>query len=230
MTNQNLTLTKLQTLNPSLFIESVFSPSFTNYGKILELNCSKDLISKLEKDTSIPDKGNVYIPYIREWEDSKIFNEISPHFNEDIEIGYCNGQNTELNALEWHSCNEINIYSTPVVLFLAKLKNLDNNFKLDSKKVKTFYVPKNTAILLYNSTLHFAPCKVEKDGFKAIIILSNLTNTELENNKVNFTVDKKYEQFLFKNNKFIICHKDATSLTKQSVKPNIIGTNLKLTI
>jgi len=230
LTNKNLTLMKLQTLNPSLFIESVFSPSFTKYGKILDLNCSKDLISKLDKDTTIPEKGNVYIPYIREWENDKIFNEISSHFDEEIEIGYCNGQNTELNALEWHSCNEINIYSTPVVLFLAKLSDLDDNFKIDSSKVKTFYVPKNTAIVLYNSTLHFAPCKVEKEGFKAIIILSNLTNTELEENNVKFNVDKKYEQFILKNNKYIICHKDATYLTKQGVKPNIIGTNLKLTI
>lgn len=230
MSNNNSTLKKLQTLNPSLSIESAYSSLFKEYGKILDLNCSKNLITKLEKDTKIPDKGNIYIPYVREWEDEKTIEELSPYFDEEIEIGYCNGQNTDLNALEWHTCNEINVYSTDVVLFLAKLTDLDHNYELTSSKIKTFYIPKNTTILLYNTTLHFSPCKVDSTGFRAVIILSDLTNTELRENNIKFYSDKKYEPFLFKKNKYIICHKEATALTKQNIKTNIVGTNLKLTI
>lgn len=230
MQDNNSTLLKLKKLNPSINIESVFDKTFNPFGQILNLNCSSKLLSKLEKDTDIPEVGNIYKPFIREWEDEEIVNELSQYYDKKIEIGYCNGQNTKLNALEWHDCPEINIYSRDVVLFLSTLDNLDNSFSLNSKSVKTFFVPKNTAILLYNTTLHFAPCKVDKDGFKAIIILEDQTNTEIEDNSTLFNTGNPFNSLIFKKNKYIICHQDATNLTNQNVKANIKGINLNLNI
>ena len=228
MNINNTKLTVLKKLNPSLEIESVFSSSFNEYGKILNLNCRDKLLKKLDSETQIPNKGNIYTPFVRNWEDKETVDEIFPYFNEKIEIGYCNGQNTSLNALEWHCCDEINIYATDAILFLAKLTDFDKEQKIDSSKVKTFFVPKNTAILLLKSTLHFSPCKVDQGGFKAIIILSNLTNTELKNTTI--LGNEKYKEFLFKKNKYIICHKDFSTLTVQNVKANLVGKNLNLKI
>lgn len=232
MSEMNSTLKNLQKLNPTLNIESVFEKSFLEYGNILNLKCQNDLISKLNKDTDIPENGNIYKAFIREWEDKEIIDELSSYYEDKIEIGYCNGQNTALNALEWHNCDEINVYSTDVVLFLAKVKDLNKSYSLDSKDVKAFYVPKNTSILLFKDTLHFSPCKTEKSGFKAIIVLSDYTNTELEEDESLKLKNSSniIDSLIFKKNKYLICHKDATHLTKQGVKANITGSNYNLNI
>ncbi|NCD05460.1 MAG: hypothetical protein EOL97_05025 [Spirochaetia bacterium] len=66
MSEMNSTLKNLQKLNPTLNIESVFEKSFLEYGNILNLKCQNDLISKLNKDTDIPENGNIYKAFIRE--------------------------------------------------------------------------------------------------------------------------------------------------------------------
>jgi len=222
---------KLQQLNSNIEILDVFNPEFEKYGKILNLNCSKNLIEKINKETTIPSQGNEYIAYIRDWEEKEIVEELKSYYDTNIEIGYCNGQNTKLNALEWHDCNEINIFATDALLFLAKMEDLEN-FKLDSNKVKAFFLEKGTSILMYNDTLHFAPCKVEDKGFKAIVVLSDLTNTELDVQTINKTneSEKHMDSLLFKKNKFIICHEEAGNLTKQGVQANINGENYNLNI
>ncbi len=230
MQNENSTLQKLKKLNPSINIISVFDKTFSSFGQILNLNCTSKLLSKLENNTEIPNSGNIYKPFVRDWEDEEIVKELSPFYDKKIEIGYCNGQNTKLNALEWHNCDEINIYSRDVVLFLSTLDDLDNSFSLNSKNVKTFFIPKNTAILLYKTTLHFSPCKVNKDGFKAIIILEDQTNTEIDNSSTSIEDDNPFNSLIFKKNKYIICHKDATNLINQNVQANIKGVNLTLNI
>ena len=232
MTSTDTKLTHLQTLNPELNIESIFQDSFIKYGSILDLKCKDNLITKLEKDTTIPETGNIYKPFVREWEEKEIKSELSHLYDEAIEIGYCNGQNTKLNALEWHNCNEVNVYGTDVVLFLAKLDDLSDDYNLESSKIKTFFVPKNTSILLFNDTLHFSPCKVDKGGFKAIIILSDATNTELEASDIAYInkSNKNLDSLILKKNKFIICHREAANLIQQNVKANINGINLSLNI
>lgn len=227
----NEKIVKLQSLNPNFKIYDINSNEFKNYGRILNLKCSSSLIKKLENETNIPNEGNIYRAYVRDWEEKEIVEELKKYYDGAIEIGYCNGQNTKLNALEWHDCNEINIFSTDAILFLAKLDNL-NNFKLDSNKIKAFFVEKGTSILMNSDTLHFAPCKVDKNGFKAIIILSDLTNTELDVKPIDYKEDSenKMKALLFKKNKFIICHEEATNLTNQGVQANINGENYNLKI
>ena len=227
MEKQNNRLMQLIKLNPSLNIISVNDSSFEKYGKILNLNCEKDLIKKMEEDTEIPQTGNVYVPYVRNWENKNIINELSQYYEEKIELGYCNGQNVMLNALEWHNCNEIDVFATDALLFLAKTQDLEN-YQLNSNQIKAFFVEKGTSVLLYNDTLHFSPCKTEKTGFKTMIILSDQTNTDLEENT---TKPENYlDSLLLKKNKYIICHKEAENLTKQGVKANIIGENFCLNI
>ncbi|MGD1821856.1 MAG: DUF4867 family protein [Pleomorphochaeta sp.] len=222
---------KIQKLNPNIEILNVSDSIFEKYGKILDLKCKNKLIDKLINETAIPNEGNVYKAFVRSWEEKDVVEELSTFYDEKIEIGYCNGQNTKLNALEWHDCDEINIFSTDALLFLAKIEDLEN-YKLNSKKVKAFYVEKNTALLMYKDTLHFAPCKIEDSGFKAIVVLSDLTNTELDIQTINKSKEDQnsLNSLLFKNNKFIICHEEATNLTNQGVQANINGENYNLKI
>lgn len=225
-------LVRTQKLNKELNIKSVFDESFTPYGKPISLKTQKALINFLDKDTLIPEKGNIYIPSVEEWEKENIVEELSPYFKKEVQIGYCNGQNTHLNALEWHNCDEINVYATDAVLFLATIEDLDENFILDESKIKSFFVPKNTSILLYNTTLHYSPCKVNPSGFKAIIVLEKDTNTDIdkESKQLLEKSEDRYKSLILKKNKYIICHKDATTLTLQNVKVGIKGQNLKVNI
>lgn len=225
-------LVRIQKLNRELNIKSVFDESFALYGKPISLKTQKPLLNYLDKDTLIPEKGNIYIPSVKQWEKDYIVEELSPYFKNEVQIGYCNGQNTLLNALEWHNCDEINVYATDAVLFLATIEDLDENFILDESKIKSFFVPRNTSILLYNTTLHYSPCKVNPSGFKAIIVLEKETNTDIdeEYKQLLEKSEDKYKSIVLKKNKYIICHEEATNLTENNVKVGIKGQNLKLNI
>lgn len=222
---------QIQKLNPNFKIYDVNSSEFERYGRILHLHCKKSLIEKLDRDSILPEEGNIYKPFIREWEDQDIIDELSQFYAGQVEIGYCNGQNTKLNAMEWHNCNEINVFSTDALLFLAKLDDLEE-YHLDSSLVKAFFIEKGTALIVGKDTLHFSPCKIDEKGFRAIIVLGDLTNTELD--EEDLAIKEKaasvVDSLLFKTNKYIICHKEADNLIKQGVKPYITGVNFDLNI
>ena len=46
--------------------------------------------------------------------------------------------------------------------------------------MKAFLVPKGTAVEVYATTLHYAPCGVDGDGFKVSVILPRGTNFPLK--------------------------------------------------
>ena len=102
--------------------------------------------------------------------------------NMPIEIGYCNGQNSTLNGLEYHIGSEINVAVTDLVLMLGKLQDVDN-YQYKTEDVEIFFVKKGTALQLYETTLHFSPSKTDLKGFKCIVILPRGTNEPLKNGK-----------------------------------------------
>ena len=97
-----------------------------------------------------------------------------------IQIGYCNGHNRKLNALEYHRSSEVDVAATELVLMLGKQQDITEDFTYDTSRVKAFRVPAGTAVELYATTLHYAPCHTEKDGFQCTIILPKGTNLDLE--------------------------------------------------
>lgn len=68
---------------------------------------------------------------------------------------------------------------TPV-LMLGKQQDITEEFTYDTSKVKAFRVPAGTAVELYATTLHYAPCHTEKSGFQCTIVLPKGTNLDLE--------------------------------------------------
>lgn len=79
-----------------------------------------------------------------------------------IQIGYCNGHNRKLNALEYHRSSEVDVAATELVLMLGKQQDITEEFTYDTSKVKAFRIPAGTAVELYATTLHYAPCHTEK--------------------------------------------------------------------
>ena len=97
-----------------------------------------------------------------------------------IQIGYCNGHNTMLNALEYHRDSEINIAAEDAVLMLGLLADVEEDHTYDTSKVEAFLLPGGMAVEIYASTLHYAPCHVKENGFQVAIVLPKGTNYPLK--------------------------------------------------
>mgnify|MGYP002228031304 CR=1 FL=1 len=58
-----------------------------------------------------------------------------------IQIGYCNGHNHLLNAVEYHRDSEINIAVTDLILILGKEQDITEDHTYDSSKMEAFLIP-----------------------------------------------------------------------------------------
>jgi hypothetical protein len=199
---------------------------FIKYGKVLTDFDFSELDEYMINSSRVPDEGNIYLASVEEMESKSIFNTMKNivYGGMDIQIGYCNGNNSFLNGLEYHKGSEINFAVTDFVLQLGQVQDIKNN-QYDSKNVKAFFVPKGTTIELYQTTLHFAPCKVSDAGFKCIVILPKGTNTPIENKIECNDLESK---ILFMKNKWLLAHVDNKVLLGRGAYPGIIGENHKI--
>lgn len=96
---------------------SVMEPEFKKYGKVIGGYDLKEILQKME-ETPCPDDV-VYVASVKELEDLKIAEELADgvYGQMPIQIGYCNGHNRKLNALEYHRDSEINIAVSDMVRF-----------------------------------------------------------------------------------------------------------------
>ena len=207
-------------------IYSIYDDEFKTYGRIVDGYDFSKLIDYMEKNTSVPQVGNVYFPSIEDMEKLPIKEEVETilYGGMPIQIGYCNGANSTYNGFEYHKGSEINIAVTPFMLVLGHVWDIkDNEFHVGDEKV--FFVPKGVAIEMYQTTLHLSPCKVQDEGFKDIVILPKGTNTPHFNKKK--TSDKE-STLLLQKNKWVLAHKDRKPLIDQGAHPGFIGENKEL--
>lgn len=200
---------------------SINDASFKKYGKVLK-NYKFDEILNLMEESECGENV-VYYPSIPELENT---NDMKVLQNElyggmPIQIGYCNGYNNKLNALEYHRDSEINIAATDLILLLGSQQDITEDFTYDSSKVKAFLVPKGTAIEVYATTLHYAPCGVDNKMFKCVVVLPKGTNTDID-----FKICREDENaLLFARNKWLIAHEEANI---ENAVNGIYGENITL--
>ncbi|WP_195237657.1 DUF4867 family protein [Romboutsia sp. 1001285H_161024_C4] len=186
-------------------ILNVNDSAFRKYGKILKNNIYDEILDVMEK-VECP-REVIYNPSVKELENTY---EIKVLSNEiyggmPIQIGYCNGHNNKLNAVEYHRDSEVNIAATDLILLLGYQPDITDDFTYDSSKIEAFFVPKGTAIEVYATTLHYAPCGVDGNGFKCVVVLPKGTNTDID-----FSIPKEGENMLLMaRNKWLIAHEDA---------------------
>ena len=185
-------------------IQNVTDASFRKYGKVLEGYDFSALLKEM-KHTPVPDDV-VYVPSVEELEaldvakalQNKGFGGIP------IEIGYCNGHNKKLNAVEYHRSSEINVAVTDLVLLIGSQQDITDELTYDTSKIEAFLVPAGTGIEVYATTLHYAPCGVDGQGFKCVVVLPKGTNLDVVN--THATAEDK---LLAASNKWLIAHDDA---------------------
>ena len=189
----------------SILIKNVTEDAFGKYGRIISGYEISQLLERME-DTPFPDDV-IYKPSDNFLEELPIFKVISESVfgGMPIQIGYCNGHNRLLNGLEYHRTSEINIAVTDMVLLLGSLQDVSKDFTYNTSYVEAFLIPKGTMIECYATTLHYAPCDYEGNGFKSVVVLPKGTNLEVN----SFKKSVKEDDLLVAKNKWLMAHKDA---------------------
>lgn len=160
-------------------IYNVADPEFRKYGQVLAGYDFTEIVEKMQ-ETPLPDDV-IYEPSIAELEALPICQQLSSQgYGEmPIQIGYCNGHNTKLNAVEYHRSSEINIGATDLILLLGLESDVEEDHTYDTAKIEAFLLPKGTAVELFATTLHYAPCNANEGGFRDVIVLPKGTNYPL---------------------------------------------------
>ncbi|OZU88200.1 DUF4867 domain-containing protein [Virgibacillus indicus] len=216
-------LEAMRSVNEHISLLEVADKEFSKYGKVLKGFDVHELTDYMNK-IDIPQNGNVYIASEENMESYPVKEILEKHVygGMNIQIGYCNGKNSHLNGLEYHKGSEINIAITDLILILGSVTDIENN-TYDTSKVEVFYLPAGTAVEMYQTTLHFSPCKVNEAGFKCIVILPAGTNEPLTY-RVN-RIDEE-DDLLFMRNKWLICHPDRKQLVENGAYPGLTGENV----
>lgn len=186
-------------------IQKVTDPAFRKYGQVLEGYDFTGLIKEM-KHTPVPEDV-IYVPSVEELEALDIMKDLQNkgYGGLPVQIGYCNGHNKKLNAVEYHRNSEINVAVTDLVLLIGYQQDIEPDHTYDTSKIEAFLVPAGTGIEVYATTLHYAPCHVNEGGFQCVVVLPKGTNTDL-----TFQTEKTGEDSLMTaKNKWLIAHEDA---------------------
>ena len=186
-------------------IQKVTDPAFRKYGQVLEGYDFTGLIKEM-KHTPVPEDV-IYVPSVEELEALDIMKDLQNkgYGGLPVQIGYCNGHNKKLNAVEYHRNSEINVAVTDLVLLIGHQQDIEPDHTYDTSKIEAFLVPAGTGIEVYATTLHYAPCHVNEGGFQCVVVLPKGTNTDL-----TFQTEKTGEDSLMTaKNKWLIAHEDA---------------------
>ena len=206
-------------------IQSVNDEAFKVYGRVVDGYDCKEMLEKLEELTDMPENSVIYVPSVPELEATPAYEDFSNNCfgGMPIEIGYCNGTNTKLNCFEYHRDSEVDIAADDVVLLVARQQDIING-QIDSSNTEAFLCPKGTAVELYATTLHYAPCSAKKgEGFRVIIVLPKGTNEA----KPDITIKNDEDKLLWALNKWLVAHKD-TSEAKDGAHVGITGDNVDI--
>ena len=186
-------------------IQKVTDSAFRKYGQVLEGYDFTGLIKEM-KHTPVPEDV-IYVPSVEELEALDIMKDLQNKGYDGlpVQIGYCNGHNKKLNAVEYHRNSEINVAVTDLVLLIGHQQDIEPDHTYDTSKIEAFLVPAGTGIEVYATTLHYAPCHVNEGGFQCVVVLPKGTNTDL-----TFQTEKTGEDSLMTaKNKWLIAHEDA---------------------
>lgn len=186
-------------------IQKLTDASFSRYGKVVTEFSYEKILKEMEH-TPLP-KDVVYVPSVEALEAVPEAADVCRmgFGGLPIQIGYCNGDNHKLNALEYHRSSEIDIAVTDLILLLGSQQDIEEDDTYDTSRVEAFFVPAGTAVELYATTLHYAPCTAQDGGFRCVIVLPKGTNEALP-----FETAKEGEnRLLTAVNKWLIAHEEA---------------------
>ena len=188
-------------------IKKATDVAFKEYGRVVTGKFDLEDLTRIMNLTEAPTDAVIYYPSIKELEELPVAEEIRKSFFGELpmQIGYCNGTNTKLNALEYHRNSEFGIAISDMIILVGKQQDIQDDFTYETSKVEAFYVNAGEMIEMYATTLHYAPCSVDGKPFRNVVILPKGTNTDLETQFSNMGEDA----LMTAKNKWLIAHEDA---------------------
>ena len=204
-------------------IYSVLDKEFKPYGQVHDGFPTEEILSALAK-TPVTN-GVVYTAEDAALQQLAVTEELSAtvYGGMPIQMGWCNGHNTKLNCLEYHRDSELNLGTGDFILLLAKQEEVTDG-KLDTAKVMAFRVPAGVLVEVYATSLHYAPCQTDSEGFQVLVVLPKGTNgVKPEQAKVYGGDDK----LLWACNKWLIAH-PATGEAAEGAFAGLIGENIDI--
>lgn len=206
-------LEKLRLANPDLEILHVEDPQFVRYGAIhptIRLPEMRKFLYGVERT-----EFEYYVPC----EERLMAMAEADQFKDDLfgqvpcQVGWYYGNCDRLNAVEYHKCSEVLYEYEPCVLILGLLWDLQGG-RLDTASMKVFYVPANTCVELYATTLHFAPCKACSEPVMQIVAQSLGTNTPLLKPAQGTEAENRC---LLQRNKWVLVHPEHAAAEPNAV-------------
>lgn len=186
-------------------IQQVEDKAFSTYGRVLKGYALSPLLKAMEH-TPLPKGEVIYVPGMEELEDLPVANAFK-----DRAFG---GRPSRwvLQRVQYLSersrvsqKSEINVAVTDMILLVGRQQDITEDYTYDTDQIEAFLVPAGTAVEMYATTLHYAPCMTSEKGFRCVVILPKGTNTDVE-----IPADAKGEaRLLTARNKWLIAHEDA---------------------
>ncbi len=207
-----------------MIIKNVTDREFKKYGKVIEGDWT-ELLETLNRVSDKPMDGTIYEPGDAQLEALPVYTDLKDRVygGMPIQIGYCNGSNTKLNCLEYHRDSEVDIAADDVVLLVGEEQEIENGL-FDTSKVEAFLCPKGTAVELYATTLHYAPCEAKVGaGFRVIIVLPKGTNTE----KPCYEPLSEEDRWMTARNKWLLAHPDSSE-AGNGAHIGLVGINIDI--
>ena len=205
---------------------SVYDPEFKAYGRVLTGYDTAELLAAMEQ-IPMPESGTAYKPGIENLEACSVFRDFQDRAfgGMPIQLGMCWGYNMKLNCLEYHRDSEINLGTKGFVLLLALRSEIEDG-KLDTAKVKAFYVPEGVLVEVFATAMHYAPCRIGEDpGFRVAVVLPKGTNTK----KPAIQAVDPEDELLWARNKWLLAHPDSKE-AKNGAYPGLTGENIDISI
>ena len=188
-------------------IKPINCEAFVRYGFPVDGYDFAEMLGLLRSSTEKPDNSIIYTPGDGNLERLPVAVSIRDNLfgGMPVQIGYCNGSNVTLNCLEYHRGSELVIADDDVVLLIAPIQEI-RDFKLDTSFVEAFLLPAGKAVLIYETTLHYAPCNASgNNGFRTIVVLPESTNTD----KPDITIRNEEDKLLWARNKWLLAHPES---------------------
>ena len=207
-------------------MKTVMDKEFNIYGRVLDVD-TQDFVNAINAHPVTTQGEVVYEPSVAEFEQLPLYQTMENviYGQMPVEFGHCSGWNNKLNALEYHRSSEIDIAATDLILMVGRQQDIDRkDFTYDTKKVECFLVPAGTAVELYATTLHYAPCGIDGKEFRCGVVLPRHTNEDLTEDTSKAQSEKR---LLFAVNKWLIAHQDS-GLEEDGAWIGLKGKNISL--
>lgn len=138
-------------------IKKVTDAAFRKYGRVISEFDFSELVAKLA-ETPLPE-GVVYEPSVEILEALPLKEKLETAYYGElpIQIGYCNGHNHLLNAVEYHRSSEVDIAADDLILLLGSQQDITDDYTYETSKIEVRTIKNKIPVDAFSLTFCSSP-------------------------------------------------------------------------